>query len=66
MRPIYSIIILIVLVVSCSRDKNTSIDDIMNSGNLETIRKKRGELVNEQQALNDNIKLLDEKIKTLD
>lgn len=66
MKPIYSIIILILLVVSCSGDHKTSLDTIMNTNNLETIRKKRGELVNEQQALNDNIKLLDEKIKTLD
>jgi RND family efflux transporter MFP subunit len=66
MKPIYSIIILILLVVSCSGDNKTSLDTIINTNNLETIRKKRGELVNEQQALNDNIKLLDEKIKTLD
>ena len=66
MKPIYSIIILIVLVASCSGENKTSLDTIISTNNLETIRKKRGELVNEQQALNDNIKLLDEKIKTLD
>jgi hypothetical protein len=66
MKPIYSILILILLVVSCSGDNKTPLDTIINTNNLETIRKKRGELVNEQQALNDNIKLLDEKIKTLD
>ena len=66
MKPIYSIIILILLVASCSRDNKSSLDTIINTNNLETIRKKRGELVNEQQALNDNIKLLDEKIKMLD
>jgi RND family efflux transporter MFP subunit len=53
-------------VASCSRDNKSSLDTIINTNNLETIRKKRGELVNEQQALNDNIKLLDEKIKMLD
>jgi RND family efflux transporter MFP subunit len=66
MKHIYSILILTLLVVSCSGDNKNSIENVLDSGNLETIRKKRGELVNEQQALNDNIKLLDEKIKTLD
>jgi RND family efflux transporter MFP subunit len=66
MKHIYSLLIITLLVVSCSGDKKNSVESVIEKGNLETIRAKRGELVNEQQALNDQIKLLDEKIKTLD
>nr|WP_321229139.1 efflux RND transporter periplasmic adaptor subunit [uncultured Psychroserpens sp.] len=66
MKHIYFILITTLLVVSCSGDKKKSVESVIEKGNLETIRQKRGELVNESQALNDQIKLLDEKIKTLD
>ncbi|MFD2915049.1 efflux RND transporter periplasmic adaptor subunit [Psychroserpens luteus] len=66
MKHIYSILITTLLVVSCSGDKKNSVESVIEKGNLETIRQKRGELVNESQALNDQIKLLDEKIKALD
>lgn len=66
MKYIYSIVIFALLAVSCSGNNKNSVDNVLESGNLETIRTKRGELVGEQQAINDKIKLLDEKIKTLD
>ncbi|WP_299109058.1 efflux RND transporter periplasmic adaptor subunit [uncultured Winogradskyella sp.] len=66
MKNIYSIVIIALLLVSCGGDKKNSTENILESNSLETIRKKRGELVNEQQAIHDQIKLLDEKIKTLD
>ncbi len=66
MKHLYKIIILCLLVASCSDEKNNSVDSALDSNNVETMRQKRGELVNSQQALNDQIKLLDEKIKTLD
>tara|TARA_B100000809_G_C15128824_1_gene527474 strand:+ start:1821 stop:3011 length:1191 start_codon:yes stop_codon:yes gene_type:complete len=66
MKHIYSTLIIILLLVSCSGDKKNSVENVIDKGDLEIIRKKRGELVNDQQALNDQIKLLDEKIKTLD
>ena len=66
MKHIYSILIATLIIVSCSGDKKNSVENVIEKGNLESIRAKRGELVNEQQALNDKIKLLDEKIKSLD
>jgi len=66
MKHIYQFILLALLIVSCSGDKKNSVENVMESGNLETIRKKRGELVNEQQAINDQISLLDERIQNLD
>jgi RND family efflux transporter MFP subunit len=66
MKKIYSILLLSILLASCGEQKKNSVEKILESDNLETIRKKRGELVNEQDAINEKIKLLDEKIATLD
>ncbi|WP_452223976.1 efflux RND transporter periplasmic adaptor subunit [Lacinutrix chionoecetis] len=66
MKYLFPILILAIFTVSCSNDKKNSVESVIENGNLEAIRAKRGELVGEQQAINDKIKLLDDKIKTLD
>ncbi|WP_179021195.1 efflux RND transporter periplasmic adaptor subunit [Winogradskyella forsetii] len=66
MKNIYPLLIITLLLTSCGGEKKNSTEKVLESNSLETIRKKRGELVNEQQAINDEIKLLDDKIKTLD
>ncbi|WP_179316439.1 efflux RND transporter periplasmic adaptor subunit [Winogradskyella undariae] len=66
MKYIYLLIIVAALSVSCSEKKKNSVEYLIENGNLKTLREKRGELVGEQQAINDKIKLLDEKIKTVD
>ncbi|WP_179009152.1 efflux RND transporter periplasmic adaptor subunit [Winogradskyella forsetii] len=66
MKNIYSIFIITLLLTSCGGGQKNSTENVLESNSLETIRKKRGELVNEQEALNEQIKMLDEKIKTLD
>lgn len=66
MKNIYSILAITFLLVSCGGEKKNSVEKVLESNNLETIREKRGQLVNEQKELNDNIKLLDEKIKSID
>tara|TARA_R100001369_G_scaffold84885_1_gene118076 strand:- start:233 stop:1402 length:1170 start_codon:yes stop_codon:yes gene_type:complete len=66
MKYTYLLIIIALITVSCSGNKKNSVESVMEKGSLETIRIKRGELVNEQEAINAKIKLLDQKIKTLD
>lgn len=66
MKNIYSIVVITLLLVSCGGEQKNSTENILESNSLESIRKKRGELVNEQQAIHDQIKLLDDKIKSLD
>jgi len=66
MKYTYLLIIISFITVSCSGNKKNSVESVIEKGNLETIRIKRGELVNEQETINDKIKLLDQKIKTLD
>ena len=67
MKHIISITLVALLLTACGGEqKKNSVENILESNNIETIRKKRGELVSEQQALNEQIKLLDEKIKAID
>jgi RND family efflux transporter MFP subunit len=54
------------IIVSCAEGKKNSVESVLENGDLNTLREKRGALVNEQQALTDQIKLLNEKIKKLD
>ena len=66
MKHLYLILIVALVAVSCGSDKKNSVENVIEKENLEAIRAKRSDLVGEQQAINEKIKLLDEKIKTLD
>jgi len=66
MKNIYTLLIGSFLILSCGGNKETTIDDVIASGNLEEIRVRRTEVVAKQQELNDAIKKLDLKIATLD
>jgi len=66
MKNAYSILAITFLLLSCGGDKKNSVDKVLESNNLATIREKRGELVNQQETINENIKLLDDKIRAID
>ncbi len=66
MKNIFVILITTILISSCGDGKNNTVEKALESNNLETIRKKRAELVDDQQVLHDKIMLLDEKISVLD
>lgn len=66
MKHILVILTLSILFASCGENKKNTVEKALESNNLETIRKKRAELVDEQQVLQDKIKMLDEKISVLD
>jgi len=67
MKNIYSLFILTLLIVSCGGEKkNNSIENILATENLEKIRTKRTELVDDQKIIHDKIKVLDEAISKLD
>ena len=66
MKNIFIILTLSILFISCGEGKKNTVEKALQSNNLETIRKKRAELVDEQQVLHDKIKMLDEKISVLD
>jgi len=66
MRHILSILTIAFILTSCGEEQKNSVEKVLESNNLETIRKKRAELVNEQEVLHSKIKQLDEKIAALD
>lgn len=66
MKHIFTILSLSLLILSCGDGKKNTVESALESNNLETIRKKRGELVDEQQVLHDKIIMLDERISELD
>lgn len=66
MKYILTILTLSVLITSCGKDKKITVEKALESNNLEIIRKKRTELVDEQQLIHDKIVRLDEKISVLD
>ena len=66
MKYILTILTLSVLLTSCGEGKKNTVEKALESNNLETIRKKRAELVDEQQILHGKIVLLDGKISVLD
>lgn len=66
MKHIVLIIITAFLLTSCGEEKKNSVENVLESNNLETIRKKRAELVSDQEAIHEKIKMLDVKIADLD
>ena len=66
MKHILSILAIAFILTSCGEKKKNSVENVLESNNLEIIRKKRAELVNEQDVLHEKIKRLDEKITALD
>lgn len=66
MKHIITVLIIAFLMVSCGGDKNTSVEEVIASNNLEQIRKKKAELDNQQLELENQLKQLSVKIKELD
>ncbi|MFL0353126.1 efflux RND transporter periplasmic adaptor subunit [Xanthomarina sp. GH4-25] len=66
MKNIKLLIILVLIATSCGNKKTKSIDDVLASGNLTELKEKRNEIDLKQQELNDQMKLLIEKIAQLD
>ena len=66
MKHILIILTLSILFISCGESKKNTVENVLESNNLETIRKKRAELVDDQQVINDKITMLDERISVLD
>ncbi len=66
MKYILSVLAITLVLTSCGENKKNSVENILESNNLETIRKKRAELMSEQDVLQEKIKMLDERITKLD
>ncbi|WP_298502998.1 efflux RND transporter periplasmic adaptor subunit [uncultured Maribacter sp.] len=66
MKKIYSLFVVTLLLASCGGDSKKSVEDIIATDNLETIRKKKTELDATVNELSGQLKQLEAKIKELD
>ncbi len=66
MKNIYSLLITSLILVSCGGDSKKSVEDIISEGNLASIRAKKTEIVAKKEAIEADLKLLEEKISELD
>lgn len=67
MKHIFTLLILVLVLASCGGDKKkNSVESVLQSNNLENIRKKRADLVNDQQVIQSKIMQLDDAISKID
>lgn len=65
MKRISVYIVIAFVLISCGSE-NSTVEDVIASKNLETIRSKRADLTKELKTLEDQVTLLDEAIAVLD
>ena len=66
MKNLLSIIFLSILIVSCGGNKKETVDEIINSGDLEKIKLKRSEIKTQEQEIALQLKMLDSAKKALE
>ena len=65
MKKIITLLFITVLLTACGNQKEQTIAEIIVSGNIEAIQKKRDNVVAQQQEINARIKQLDEVLADL-
>jgi len=65
MRKIYSLFIITLVLASCSEQKKSSLEEVLESKDIAVVQQKKNELDAEQQALAAKIKQLNEKLEQL-
>lgn len=66
MKHILSILLIFSVLASCSEKKEKSFEDVIQSNNLQVLKDKRTEIDTKQQEIAEQLKLLNDKIATLD
>lgn len=66
MKNILTIAIVTLLLTSCGSDKKNSLENVLSSDNLELLRQKRAEIVEQQQTIHDQLVQLDAAIAKVD
>ena len=66
MKKIYTIIVLALVITSCSSDKKKSVEDVIATNNLKEIRAKKDQIILKQLEIVDQLKRLYSKIEELD
>ncbi|RAJ15044.1 efflux RND transporter periplasmic adaptor subunit [Olleya aquimaris] len=65
MKNIYKLALLSILIVSCSGNKEQSIEELIATGDAQIIQTKKEELVTKQQEIANQIKQLDDKLEDI-
>ena len=65
MRTIYSLLIIILILASCSKKKTNSLNKVLESNDTSILKEKKIELDKELQKLNKQINQLNEKLESL-
>ena len=65
MRTIYSLLIIILILASCSKKKTNSLNEVLVSNDTSILKEKKIELDKELQKLNKQINQLNEKLESL-
>lgn len=65
MKKSFYIILASLILLACGGDKKST-ESVISSGDLEAIRAKRSEIVNQQSVINNELKAIDEAISRLD
>ena len=66
MRKIYTLLALSILYVSCGDKKGASLEEIIATNDVVQIKSKKATLEAKEQALSDQIKMLNAKLDALD
>ena len=66
MKKSLSIITLAIFIFSCGSEKNKTTEEIIAENNLDEIRAKRAEIVNQKILFEEQLELIDAKISELD
>jgi membrane fusion protein, multidrug efflux system len=65
MKKLFYTILLFIVLVACGGDKKST-ESVIESGDLDAIRARRTEIVNQQSTINEELKSIDEAIGKLD
>ena len=65
-KTIGLLLIGMIIIQSCQNKGNTSVEDLIAAGNLNKIKSKRQEISDQQKILNNELRLLDSAISSLD
>ncbi|MEL6918824.1 MAG: efflux RND transporter periplasmic adaptor subunit [Bacteroidota bacterium] len=66
MKKIAYFLITMIMVSSCGNDGQKSVESLISDGNLEALRSKKSDISEQQKKLEDEIKLLDSAIASID
>jgi RND family efflux transporter MFP subunit len=66
MKNIIPTLILFVALISCGEDNTASLDSVIATGDLKELRSKKTQLSEQLNALNDQVKILDSVIASMD